>query len=65
MNTFSTRHIDLRIGERIVLDGGRIEVEAERKSGRLIRLKVSASQDIEIRQDTQDGTPAMRAITGM
>ena len=62
--TASCLHIDMRVGETMSLDGGRIRVELEDKSGRIARLKVLAPKDVEVKICSEDeSVPAMRAIT--
>jgi hypothetical protein len=62
MKPASCIHLDVHVGESIVLDG-RIRVELEQKSGRIARLKVSAPDDVSVKKES--GTPPMRAMKQM
>lgn len=41
-------HMDIRVGEALILDGGRISVELESKSGQIARLKVESPRDMTV-----------------
>lgn len=42
------KRIDIRVGEGITIDGGRIVVTLEEKSGQRARLRFDAAKDVEI-----------------
>lgn len=52
MTEQTTLTIDVRQGERLSLDGGRVLIELVRKSGQLARLKVSAPKEVAIKKDS-------------
>jgi sRNA-binding carbon storage regulator CsrA len=52
--------VDVRPGEHLLLDQGRIVVELVEKSGRLARLRVTAPRDVEIKREEGDQPRAMR-----
>ena len=54
-------HLDVHVGEAVSLDGGRIRVELEHKSGRLARLKVMAPVEMDVKKVSC--MPPMRAIS--
>jgi hypothetical protein len=41
--------VELKVGESVSIDNGRITVTLEDKSGRRARLNISASPDVKIR----------------
>lgn len=43
--------VDLHPGEKISLDGGRVEIEMQHKSGRLARLRVTAPKEVRIEKN--------------
>lgn len=57
MSDISQLTIDVRPGEHLMLEGGRIVVELLDKSGKLARLRVTAPRDVSIRRE--DGLRAM------
>lgn len=63
MADISQLTIDVRPGEHLMLEGGRIVVELLDKSGKLARLRVTAPRDVSIKRE--DGvTPSMRDEIG-
>lgn len=42
--------IDLKIGESVLIDDGRVRLTLEDKSGRLARLHFTASEKVDIRR---------------
>lgn len=56
MPDISQLTIDVRPGEHLMLEGGRIIVELLDKSGKLARLRVTAPRDVSIKRE--DGTLA-------
>lgn len=43
--------VDVRPGEHLLLEGGRIVVELLDKSGKLARLRVTAPRDVKIERE--------------
>ena len=56
MSDISHLTIDVRPGEHLMLEGGRIVVELLDKSGKLARLRVTAPRDVSIKRE--DGSHA-------
>lgn len=52
--------IDVRPGEHLVLDGGRIIVDLLEKSGKVAKLRVTAPRDVKIEREESDHPRAMR-----
>lgn len=52
--------VDVRPGEHLLFDHGRIVVELVEKSGRLARLRVTAPRDVKIEREEGDQPRAMR-----
>lgn len=52
--------IDVRKGDRLMIDGRRVVVELLDKSGRLARLLVTAPRDVKIEHEEGDHSRAMR-----
>ena len=50
--------VDLKPGERIVLQGGLVTVELVHKSGQLARLRITAPPEVAIKK--QDSSQAAR-----
>ena len=54
--TDKTRTIwEVRPGERISLDGGRVLVDVLEKSGKVARLRVTAPREVKIQREECDG----------
>lgn len=51
MSDISQLTIDVRPGEHLLLEGGRIIVELLDKSGKLARLRVTAPRDVKIERE--------------
>lgn len=47
--------IDVRPGEHLILDGGRIVVDLLEKSGKVAKLRVTAPRDVKIEREEGDG----------
>lgn len=59
--TDKTRTIwEVRPGERISLDGGRVLVDVLEKSGKVARLRVTAPREVKIQREESDQCRAMR-----
>lgn len=57
----TTRTIwEVRPGERLSLEGGRVLVDVLEKSGRVARLRVTAPRDVKIQREEGDQSRAMR-----
>ncbi len=52
--------IDVRPGEHLMLEGGRIVVELLDKSGKLARLRVTAPRDVSIKREEGISPRALR-----
>ena len=52
MADISQLTIDVRPGEHLMLEGGRIVVELLDKSGKLARLRVTAPRDVKIERES-------------
>lgn len=48
--------VELRAGESAVLDGGRITVTLESKTGKVAQLRITAPQDVPIKHPGQAAT---------
>jgi sRNA-binding carbon storage regulator CsrA len=63
MSGISSLTIDVRPGEHLMLEGGRIIVELLDKSGKLARLRVTAPRDVSIKREdgphAQHNEPAL------
>ncbi len=53
--------MDLKVGDRVDLDGGRIVVLVEHKSGPNVRLAFEADRDVAIRKLSQANTVGQHA----
>lgn len=51
MSDISQLTVDVRPGEHLLLEGGRIIVELLDKSGKLARLRVTAPRDVKIERE--------------
>lgn len=51
--------IDIRPGDRLSIDGGRIQVDLLEKSGKVARLRVVAPRDMKIQREECDQSRAM------
>lgn len=51
MSGISQLTVDVRPGEHLLLEGGRIIVELLDKSGKLARLRVTAPRDVSIERE--------------
>ena len=60
MDDVSHLMIDVRPGEHVLLEGGRIVIELLEKSGKLARLRVTAPKDVKIAREEIDSPRAMR-----
>ena len=49
--------MDIRAGERVVLDGRRITINLLDKSGKVARLQICAPRDVSIEHVGADGAP--------
>lgn len=59
-------HVELRAGEAIKLDGGRIVVQLMDKTGKVAQLRVTAPDDIDIQRPNQTvSNGAAMARTGI
>ena len=54
MGNESQLTIDVRPGERLVLDDGRIVFDVLEKSGKVTKLRVTAPRDVKIRREDCD-----------
>lgn len=54
MSNESQLTLDVRPGERLSLEGGRIVVEVLEKSGKVTKLKVTAPRDVKIKREECD-----------
>lgn len=50
-NELTTLKLDVKVGESVSFDDGRINVTLLDKSGRLARLEIRAHTDVKIRHD--------------
>lgn len=57
--------VDLRVGEGVDIDGGRVVVRVESKSGQKTRLSFEAGKDVPIRKIASAPTPASFARRGL
>lgn len=56
-------HWDVRVGESLLLDGGRIKVTVEEKSGQRARLSIDANKDVQIEKEKRPvRVPAQRGL---
>ena len=46
--TQSSIHLDIHVGEALLIDDGRISVELEAKSGKIARLRVVSPRDMTV-----------------
>lgn len=60
MADISQLTIDVRPGEHLLLEGGRIIVELLDKSGKLARLRVTAPRDVKIQREENTEPRALR-----
>lgn len=60
MAAISQLTIDVRPGEHLLLEGGRIVVELLDKSGKLARLRVTAPREVSIKREDGEPPRAMR-----
>lgn len=60
MSDTSQLTIDVRPGEHLMLEGGRIIVELLDKSGKLARLRVTAPRNVAITREEGEFCRAMR-----
>lgn len=57
--------VDLRVGEGVDIDSGRVLVRVESKSGQKTRLSFEAAKDVVIRRIAAVPTPASFARQGL
>lgn len=65
MTTRTTVRHDLRVGERLSFDGGRIVAVLEAKSGQQVRLRLHLQKDVVFDQDSKRSKPVstmLRAV---
>lgn len=53
-----TLSMDVKVGEALVLDGGRIELKVEHKSGQVARLRFTLDRDVSLSK----AVPNMAAV---
>lgn len=46
--TQSSMHLDIHVGEALLIDDGRISVELEAKSGKIARLRVVSPRNMTV-----------------
>jgi hypothetical protein len=61
MADISQLTVDVRPGEHLLLEGGRLIVELLDKSGKLARLRVTAPRDVSIKRE-EGATPALETM---
>lgn len=49
--------LDLRVGERLLLDSGRIAITLEQKNGQRVRIRVEAGPSVKIGSPQPIATP--------
>jgi metal-dependent HD superfamily phosphatase/phosphodiesterase len=57
--------LDLKVGEGVDIDSGRVRIKVESKSGQLARLSFEAAKDVLIRKIASVHTPASFARRGL
>lgn len=55
--------VDLRVGEELRLDGGRIVISLLEKSGQRARISVEADESVSIQVPDKDPMPAQGGIS--
>ncbi|MDO8312873.1 MAG: hypothetical protein Q7T25_13135 [Sideroxyarcus sp.] len=59
-NKLTTLKLDVKVGESVSLDGGRIHMTLLDKSGRLARLEIRAHEDVKIKHHKIDASNLAR-----
>lgn len=60
INKLTTLKLDVKVGESVSFDGGRINLTLLDKSGRLARLEISAHEDVKIKHQKVEASSLAR-----